>query len=751
MPELSIRKIIEKTLSGEIRIPSFQRGFVWEPEKVAFFIDSLYKGYPIGSLLFWRTNIRLENERQLGNYSLPEPTKGYPLDYVLDGQQRITSIFSVFQTELTAVSTVSSWMDIYYILGSSVESQQSQFVPLDANNVDAKKHFPLNCLFDSVKYRKATEHLDDQTKIEVDKLQETFKEIQIPFQLMETDDRAHVAIVFERINRTGVPLDSFQLLKAWSWSTDFDLQEQLDDLSSDLADYGYDGLTSDQDLLLKCFTGYILGSTSPGAITQLDGEHIRANFDEIKNGIKSSVDFIRGELKLNSLKYLPYGVHIGVATQFIKKGDWVHEHNVYDDFEEINREQRAYYRSMAPDAMDYTIHHKYKKEELGLPETIMGYKRADGSFGIRNQVVVISLVQCSNNAAQRISAACNVPATFVDAACGEFPDRFERTRRGFITTGTHPNTFGVVLLSLGCQQTDPEDVAEEIRKTGRPVVNISIQADGGVTKAIQDGIAAVEDLKRQAEAQKREPCPLSGLIIGGYNGGSDWTSGLSANPVVGEAIDMHLSAGGRAVEVCGRGGYPTTAASYEIGMRLMDIGDFFNEDCTRRGGKGLSQVNPTPGNKAGGLTTMTEKNLGSFKTQGHRRILGILDCGDPVPGAGAWGINQAQGANDAYASTTLAMSGCHICLFTTGRGNPIGNACMTTIKITGNPQTATALEDMIDYSAAPMLYGELSLQESGRELYELLLRVANGEETKAEKLGDYSWTTPHGTSYNGDY
>lgn len=482
-----------------------------------------------------------------------------------------------------------------------------------------------------------------------------------------------------------------------------------------------------------------------GEYTLVGDEELLAN-EFIKEGHKiARTDIAKGG------EIIKYGVHIGVATQDIKKGDWVHEHNVYDDFEEINRERRAYYRSMAPDALDYSVKHRYTKEELGLPETIMGFKRQDGSFGIRNHVVVISLVQCSNNAAQRIAAACDVPATFVDAACGEFPDRFARTLRGFISTGTHPNTFGVVLLSLGCQQTNPEDVASEIRKTGRPVVNISMQADGGATKAIQDGIEAVNELKRQAAAQKREPCPLSGLVISGYNGGSDWTSGLSANPVVGEVIDMHLSIGGRSVEVVGRGGYPTDAASYDVGMRLMDIGDFFNEDCTRRGGKGLSQVNPTPGNKAGGLTTMTEKNLGSFKTHGHSRILDILDCGVVAPGAGAWGINQAQGANDAYASTTLAMGGCHICLFTTGRGNPIGNACMTTIKITGNPRTATALADMIDFSAKPMLYGEQTLQESARALYELLIRVANGELTKAELLGDYSWTTPHGTSYNGDY
>lgn len=482
-----------------------------------------------------------------------------------------------------------------------------------------------------------------------------------------------------------------------------------------------------------------------GEGTMVAGEVIIAN-DFIKEGHKiARCDIAKGG------EIIKYGVHIGVATAPIKKGDWVHEHNVYDDFEEIESKRRAYYRSMAPDELDYTIKYRYKKEDLGLPETIMGYPRKDGTFGIRNNIVVISLVQCSNNAAQQIAQACDVPATFVDAACGEFPERFARTYRGFITAGTHPNTYGVVLLSLGCQQTNPDDVVEEIQKTGRPVVNISLQADGGVGRAISEGIAAVNALKAEAAAQERVPCPLSGLIIGGYNGGSDWTSGLSSNPVVGEVLDMHESIGGTIVQVVGRGGYPTNAASYEVGMRLMDIGDFFNEDCTRRGGKGLSQVNPTPGNKAGGLTTMTEKNLGSFKTHGTGRIRGILDCGERPPGNGVWGINQAQGANDAYATTTLAMSGCHICLFTTGRGNPIGNAAMTTIKITGNARTAKALSDMIDFSAVPVLYGEKTLEENARELYEFMIDVANGKLTKAELLKDYSWLTPHGTSYNGDY
>ena len=149
MDKLSIRKIIEKINNGEVRIPSFQRGFVWEPEAVAFLMDSMYKGYPIGAVLLWRTKEQLVNERKLGRFTLPAPTKDYPIDYVLDGQQRLTSIFSVFQTELIPEDD-PNWKDIYYIFGKGEKSQEAKFIPLSADEVDLTKHFPLSVLFDSV-------------------------------------------------------------------------------------------------------------------------------------------------------------------------------------------------------------------------------------------------------------------------------------------------------------------------------------------------------------------------------------------------------------------------------------------------------------------------------------------------------------------------------------------------------------------------------------------------------------------------
>lgn len=315
MDGLSIRKIIDKVSSGEIRIPSFQRGFVWEPDAIAFFMDSLYKGYPIGSVLLWRTREKLVNERNLGRFVLPEPTKDYPVDYVLDGQQRLTSIFSVFQTDLVPEED-ANWKNIYYLMNNNRKPQEIQFIPLAPDEVDPAQHFPISTLFDSVAYRKATEGIDDREKAEIDKLQEVFKEAVVPVQLMETDDKSIVAIVFERINRAGVPLDSFQLLTAWSWSTDFDLQEKLDELSAELAGCGFDGIAEDQDLLMKCFTGYMLNNTSPSSMMDITGEQVRDNFEAIKNGLKSAVDFLKKQLNLHSLFYVPYPAMIVSLVKF---------------------------------------------------------------------------------------------------------------------------------------------------------------------------------------------------------------------------------------------------------------------------------------------------------------------------------------------------------------------------------------------------------------------------------------------------
>ena len=327
MNEYSIRNIITKIQNGEIRIPAFQRDYVWEYDNVAFLMDSIYKGFPIGSVLFWRTREQLNTEKQLGNFTLPDPEKDYPIDYVLDGQQRLTSLFTVFQSEL--VPTIQDDISIYFSLEENESIQKSRFIALYKDDVDFTKHFPINALFDSVAYRKATDIYDDNTKIKIDKLQEIFKEFTLPYDLLETNDKEHVAIVFERINRAGIPLNSFQLFTAWSWSESFDLQDELSMLSSELEDFGFGNLVNQQELLLKCFTGIILGNTAPKSVLDLDDTLIITHYERIKNGIKSSIDFLRKELNIHSLKMLPYPAMLVALTAFFESDKANGE--LYDD------------------------------------------------------------------------------------------------------------------------------------------------------------------------------------------------------------------------------------------------------------------------------------------------------------------------------------------------------------------------------------------------------------------------------------
>lgn len=301
---ITIRKLIDRISSGDIRIPAFQRNFVWEPDQVAFLLDSIYKGFPIGTVILWKTDSRLTTEKKLGFFTLPEPQKDYPVNYVLDGQQRLTSLFSVFQTELTPNS--GEWTDIYFDMDAIENVQESVFLALDDPEVDAKRHFPMKTIFDSVAYRQATANLSDLQVRRIDELQSKFKEYLIPNEVFETEDRNRVAIVFERINRAGTELNVFELLSAWSWSDDFDLVEKFAELQEKIADHGFEELCDDKDLQLRICAGVITGETTPKMILDLKGDDIRSRFSDIERGILGALDFIKREANVRHYKMLPF-------------------------------------------------------------------------------------------------------------------------------------------------------------------------------------------------------------------------------------------------------------------------------------------------------------------------------------------------------------------------------------------------------------------------------------------------------------
>lgn len=305
MEPFTIREILDSVYRGQIRIPAFQRGFVWQPDRVAFLMDSIFKGYPFGSLLFWRTSEKLRTERKLGPFELPEPAADYPIDYVLDGQQRVTSIFGVFQTELSTGN--DSWKDVYFDFTMDPDVQESQFFALDKHEADDSRFFPLRAIFDTTEYRKLTRRLSDEAAERLDKMQSAFKEARIPVQTFRTDEKEKVAIIFERINRQGVPLDTLQLLSAWTWSEDFQLSKQFEELIGELADYGFsDDIGEHISLLLRCTAAILTQTSKPEGLVKLNGAVVRDRFDEIVNGIRGALDFVQAQFKLPSIDNLPY-------------------------------------------------------------------------------------------------------------------------------------------------------------------------------------------------------------------------------------------------------------------------------------------------------------------------------------------------------------------------------------------------------------------------------------------------------------
>lgn len=237
---------------------------------------------------------------------------------MLDGQQRLTSIFGTFQTDLNPEGD-ESWPKIYFDLQGDGDLQESQFVALPDSEVDQNRHFPINTFFDTTAYRRATRSFSDEQAEIIDKVQSTFKEAKIPQQVIETDNRGKVAIVFERVNRLGVELDVLQLLSAWTWSEEFDLQDRFKDLAELIAPFGFGDVGDDSNLLLRCCAAVVAGDASPNTLMSMSGAEVRDRFDEIENGLQGAIDFVRGQLHVEKLANLPYPSVLVPLTVFFSQ------------------------------------------------------------------------------------------------------------------------------------------------------------------------------------------------------------------------------------------------------------------------------------------------------------------------------------------------------------------------------------------------------------------------------------------------
>ncbi len=379
--------------------------------------------------------------------------------------------------------------------------------------------------------------------------------------------------------------------------------------------------------------------------------------------------------------------------------------------------------------------------------TINAFKRTDGKIGIRNYVIAISMVSCSNTVTERIARATGIIPIVHEQGCNEFERDHQRTKLALIAAGRNPNVGGVLLVGNGCEKTNINEVQKAIAETGKPVESILIQTEGGSPEAEAKGISIVKKLKEQTDLEQRVKCPLSGLVVGVQCGGSDWTTALSGNTAIGAMTDMVVRNGGSVLmsEVDGFPGsehiVASRAATRKIGLQVLDMISELRAEYIEMYGQKIEEINPTPGNKAGGITTLVEKSMGNIKKMGTSPVQGVLKLGDPITHPGLWVVDNRTQGPDPFNLTGLAMEGAVVTVFSTGRGSPVGNAVMPTLKLTGNPETFQKLGSITDFNAGVILEGT-SIPETGERLFEMLLEIANGKTTKSEINGDFEYTIP---------
>ncbi len=376
--------------------------------------------------------------------------------------------------------------------------------------------------------------------------------------------------------------------------------------------------------------------------------------------------------------------------------------------------------------------------------TILGYQRADGRKGIRNVIVVAYLVECAHHVARAIVTAAADPSVQLIGFPGCYPNGYAQRMMERLTT--HPNVGGVVLVSLGCEGFARESLEETVRASERPVETLVIQESGGTRATIDRGVAIVAAMRARIADVPRIPMALSDLVIGTVCGGSDGTSGITANPSVGFAFDRLVDEGATCIfeetgELVGcEAIMADRAVTPELARELIAA-----VEKAERYYQTLGYGSFAPGNAEGGLTTQEEKSMGAYSKSGNSPISGLIKPGDVPPSGGLYLLDVVPDGevrfgfpniSDNAEIVEMIASGAHMTLFTTGRGSVVGSAISPVIKVCANPETYRKLASDMDIDAGRILEDATATPESvGREVFDLVRRVAAGELTVSEALG----------------
>ncbi len=433
-----------------------------------------------------------------------------------------------------------------------------------------------------------------------------------------------------------------------------------------------------------------------------------------------------------------YNQIIGFATEDLPPGTHIHAHNcVMGDFE------RDYAFCADAHPTDYV-------PEAGRA-TFQGIVRADGRVATRNYIGIVTTVNCSAATSRMIAGKVTplldafpnidgvVPLTHGTgcgmASAGLEMDVLRRTLAGY---ARHPNMAAVVVLGLGCEANQVAGLmnAEKLN-TGPMMIPMTIQDEGGVSKTVMRATGFIKELLPEANAVKRQAVPASHLTLALQCGGSDGYSGISANPALGAAVDLLVRHGGAAVlsetpEIYGAEHLLTRrAVNREVGEKIVERIRWWEDHCARTGGE--MNNNPSPGNKAGGLTTILEKSLGAVAKGGTTNLVEVYKYAEPITARGF--VYMDTPGYDPVAATGQVAGGANVLCFTTGRGSVFGCKPTPSIKLATNSALYRRMTDDMDINCGTVVDGEESIQQAGQRIFDLILRVASGEKTRSEALG----------------